>query len=114
MFVRVVSFAVVVSVRLALCANIRSLPLAPSCPRIAAGLQSLPGFECTASVEWMGDGFNDEHCRAAIQRLYNVEVTEHGNTEFEFLLPGAIPYTSNPVMQTPRRYRVGQFCREFC
>ena len=114
MLVQIASFAVAVSLRLALGANIRALPLAPSCSRTATGLQTQPVYECTASIEWRGDGFNDENCRAAIQRLYNIEVTKHGNTEFEFLLPGAIPYTSNPVMQTPRRYRVGQSRREFC
>ena len=114
MLAQIASFAVVVSVRLALGANIRALPVAPSCPRVATGLQSEPVIECTASIEWRGDGFNDEYCRAAIQRLYNIEVTKHGNTEFEFLLPGAIPYTSNPVMQTPRRYRVGQSRCMFC
>lgn len=96
-----------VFIRLAMGANTRSLPLAPSCPAGNAGLQGDPHFECTPSVDWMGDGFNVEDCAAAVQRLYNVEVTKHGNTEFEFLLPGAIPYTSNPVMQTPRRYTVG-------
>ena len=108
MLVHIATFAVVLlSVRLACGANIRT---PPSCPaNTAAGLGSQPHFECTASIEWVGDGFDDEHCRAAIQRLYNVEVAKHGNAEFEFLLPGAIPYTSNPVMQTPRRYRVGQF-----
>ena len=106
MFVNIVSFAVVF-VGLASGANKRTLPPGPSCPKILGGLQSQPHFECTYSIDWAGDGFNTENCLAAIQRLYNTEVTKHGNTEFEFLLPGAIPYTSNPVMQTPRRYSVG-------
>lgn len=93
-----------VSIRIAFGANTRTLPITSSCPRTDGGF---PG-QCTASIDWVGDGFNQEDCRAAIQRLYNVEVTKHGNTEFEFLLPGAIPYTSNPVMPTPRRYIVGQ------
>lgn len=107
MLVKVVSFATV-SICIALGATIRTSPRAPSCPKILAGLPHEPRFECTPSIDWVGDGFNAEECRGAIQRLYNVEVTEHGNTEFEFLLPGTIPYTSNPVMKTPRRYTVGQ------
>ena len=107
MLVEVVLFAVVCS-RMTFGAAINISPIAPSCPNINAGLQSEPHFECTASSDWVGDGFNDENCRAAIQRLYNVEVTKHGNADFEFLLPGAIPYTSNPAMKTPRRYSVGQ------
>ena len=107
MFVSIVSFAVVF-VGLASGANKRALPAGSSCPHILGGLQSEPHFECTYSIDWRGDGFDTENCQAAIQRLYNVEVTKHGSTEFEFLLPGAIPYTSNPVMHTPRRYSVGQ------
>lgn len=103
----VISF-VVVSIRLSFGANIPSLPIGPSCPTTLEGVVGSPHFECTASVDWVGDGFNDENCRAAIQRLYNVEVTKHGQTLFEFLLPGAVPSTSNPVMQTPRRYTVGE------
>ena len=95
-------------IRLAFGANIPTLPISPSCPRTNVGLGSQPHFECSPSIDWRGDEFNAEDCRAAIQRLYNVEVTKHGNTEYEFLLPGAIPYTSNPVMKTPRRYSVGQ------
>ena len=106
MFASVISFAVV-SIRLTFGANIPTLPTEFSCPRTVEGLVDHPHFECTPSVDWVGDGFNEENCRAAIQRLYNVEVTKHGRTVFEFLLPGAIPYTSNPVMQTPRRYTVG-------
>ena len=92
-------------------ANIRPiLPFASSCPRKVGGLQAEPQLECTASVDWVGDGFNDEDCRAAVQRLYNVEVTEHGTSDFEFLSPGAVRRSSNPPMRTPRRYRVGQSC----
>lgn len=103
----IVSFAAAF-ICLAFGATKRAVPIAPSCPRTIGGLQTEPHFECTTSVDWVGDGYNNEDCRAAIQRLYNIEVTKHGNTEFEFLLPGAIPYTSNPVMQTPRRYSVGK------
>ena len=106
MLLKVVSFAAV-STYLAFGANVLTLPITPSCPETIAGLSSEPHFECTASIEWVGDQFNVEQCRAAVQRLYNVEVTKHGSTDFEFLLPGAIPYTSNPVMHTPRRYKVG-------
>ncbi len=94
--------------RLILSASIRNLPIAGSCPRAIGGIQGNPHFECTPSIDWVGDGFNSEDCRAAIQRLYNVEVTKHGSAEFEFLLPGATPTSSNPVMKTPRRYSVGQ------
>ena len=107
MFLNLVSFALIF-IGLASGANKRTLDAGSSCPNILGGPQSEPHFECTHSIDWRGDGFNTENCLAAIQRLYNVEVTKHGNTEFEFLLPGAIPYTSNPVMQTPRRYSVGQ------
>lgn len=107
MLVNVISLAVV-SIRLTFGANIRTLPTESSCPRTIEGFVGNPHFECTASVNWVGDGFNAENCRAAIQRLYNVEVTKHGGKVFEFLLPGAVPSTSNPVMRTPRRYNVGQ------
>lgn len=107
MLANIITF-VAVSFRLILGASIHTLPIEPSCPRTIGGLGGDPHFECTPSVDWTGDGFNEESCRAAIQRLYNVEVTAHGRTEFEFLLPGAVPYTSNPVMKTPRRYTVGQ------
>ncbi|CAD6592865.1 MAG: hypothetical protein ASARMPREDX12_006535 [Alectoria sarmentosa] len=107
MFANLVSFAAVL-IRLAFGASIRTLPIAPSCPRTNGGLRAPAHFECTTSIDWVGDGYNNEDCRAAVQRLYNVEVTKHGYAEFEFLLPGAIPYTSNPVMQTPRRYTVGK------
>ena len=103
----IVSFAAVF-IPLVFGASIRTAPIAHSCPTNIGGFQGDPHFECTASIDWVGDGFNAEDCRAAIQRLYNVEVTKHGNTEFEFLLAGAVPYTSNPVMKTPRRYSVGQ------
>lgn len=102
-----VSFAAIL-IRFVFGASLINSPITPSCPSIKGGLQGPPHFECTASVDWRGDGFNREDCRAAVQRLYNVEVTKHGSKEFEFLLPGAIPYTSNPVMQTPRRYSVGK------
>ena len=106
MFVKAISFAAAF-IYLAYSVNVRTLHVGPSCRRTIAGIQAQPHFECTPSIDWVGDGYNNEDCRATIQRLYNVEVTQHGNTEFEFLLPGAIPYTSNPVMQTPRRYSVG-------
>lgn len=106
MLVTIVLFAVVFTC-LACGANIRALPVAPSCLK-TGGLQSQPHFECTTSIDWVGDGYNNEDCRATVQRLYTVEVTKHHDTEFEFLLPGAMPYTSNPVMQTPRRYSVGK------
>lgn len=102
-----VSFTAVF-IGLALGANLPTLPIVPSCPKRSGALQAQPHFECTTSIDWVGDGFNNEDCRATVQRLYNVEVTKHGKTMFEFLLPGATPYSSNPVMQTPRRYSVGQ------
>lgn len=89
-------------------AIVRTSPVAPPCPRTIDGLQGQPHVKCTESSDWTGDGFNNENCRAAIQKLYNVEVAIHKQSEFEFLSPGAIPYTSNPVMKTPRRYSVGQ------
>ena len=107
MLSKIVSFATV-SVYLVFGANVGTLPITSSCRKTIAGSASEPQSECTASIDWVGDQFNLEQCRAAIQRLYNVEVTKHGNTDFEFLSPGAIPYTSNPVMHTPRRYKVGQ------
>ena len=107
MLLKVVMFAAV-STYIAIGANILTLSSTSSCPKTIAGLSSEPHFECTASIDWVGDHFNVEQCRGAVQRLYNVEVTEHGSTDFEFLLPGTVPYTSNPVMPTPRRYTVGQ------
>lgn len=107
MLANIITFAAV-SIRLTFGAKIPTLPIDTSCPRTMGGLEGDPHFECTASLDWLGDGFNEENCRATIQRLYNVEVVAHGRTEFEFLLPGTVPYTSNPVMQTPRRYTVGQ------
>ena len=113
MLATIISF-VVGFFRLALGASVGTSPTVSSCPGTIAGLQTNPHFECTPSIDWVGDGFNVEDCAAAIQSLYNVEVRKHGNTDFEFLLPGAIPYTSNPVMRTPRRYSVGQSWLRSC
>ena len=93
-------------------ANTLSLLIA-SCSSTNGGLQNPPHFECTTSVDWRDQGFKSEDCIAAIQRFHDVEVNKHRDTEFEFLSPGAIPYTSNPVMQTPRRYRAGQSASYF-
>lgn len=94
--------------RLAFSAGIQ-LPAASTCKRPQTQLAgSTSQFACTDSIDWIGDGYNNENCRATIQRLYNVEVTKHKKQQFEFLLPGASNKTDNPVMQTPRKYIVGK------
>ncbi len=94
--------------RLASSAGIQ-LPAASTCKRPQTQLAgSTSQFACTDSIDWVGDGYDNENCRATIQRLYNVEVTKHKKQQFEFLLPGASNKTDNPVMQTPRKYIVGK------
>ena len=67
-----------------------------------------PMYGCSSSMDWMGDGYSNRDCLAVVQRLYFVEVSKHRDQEFEFLAPGARPRSRRPVMQTPRRYTVGQ------
>ena len=69
--------------------------------------ESEPPYGCTDSMDWVGDGYKNEDCRAVIQRLFFVEVTKHGSSQFEFVLPGAENKTDKPIMRTPRRYVVG-------
>lgn len=45
---------------------------------------------------------------AAVQRLWNVAVSQYQSTEFEFLAPGATNKTSLPTIRTPQRYSSGQ------
>ncbi|KAL6720352.1 hypothetical protein ACLMJK_002273 [Lecanora helva] len=59
-------------------------------------------------MDWMGDGYSNEDCKAVVQRFFFVEVAKHKTQEFEFLSPGAEKKTSKPVMRTPRRYTVGR------
>ena len=65
-------------------------------------------YACTNSMDWMGDGYNNEDCRAVVQRFFFVEVSKHHQAEFEFILPGAENKTDKPMMPTPRRYTVGE------
>ena len=74
-------------------------------PRAQFG-NDVPKFACTNSIDWVGDRYNNEDCRATVQRLHNVEVAKHQKQEFEFMLPGAINKTNLPLMQTPRKYTV--------
>lgn len=79
----------------------------PTCP--LAGLNNLePIYACTSDSDWTGDGYDNNDCRAAIQRLYFVEVIKYGKQKFEFVLPGATKQTDYPIMHTPRRYTVGE------
>lgn len=85
------------------------LPTASTCKRPQTQLAARNAeFACTNSIDWVGDGYNNDDCRATIQRLYNVEITKHGRQEFEFLSPGATNKTALPAMRTPRRYIVGK------
>jgi len=79
----------------------------PKCPFRSPG-GDLPTYACTDSIDWTGDGYSNSDCIAVIQRFYFVEVSKHRNRQFEFLKRGAKNKTSHPVMQTPRRYTVGQ------
>ena len=83
-------------------------PAARNCPLGGVGGE-LPTWGCTNSIDWLGDGYSNSDCVAVVQRLYFVEVAKHSSREFEFLRPGATNKTDLPVMQTPRRYTVGQF-----
>lgn len=80
----------------------------PACPRGFLSGPNQPVYGCTDSIDWLGDGYSNEDCRAAVQKFYFIEVAKHGEQNFEFLLPGATRKTINPPMQTPRRYTVGQ------
>ena len=102
MLSKIISFGAVF-IYIAWGGNTRTFNFTSPCPLTIA-----PHVACTTSIDWVGDQFNNEQCRAAIQRLFNAEVSVHGGTEFEFLSAGAIPFTSNPVMRTPRKYIVGQ------
>ena len=78
-------------------------------PRALSGSTApQPEFACTNDYDWIGDEYNHEHCQAALQRLYNVDVARYGGLEYEFLPPGAENQTAKPPMQTPRRYTVGK------
>ena len=83
-------------------------PAARNCPLGDVG-GKLPTWGCTGSIDWLGDGYSNSDCVAVVQRLYFVEVAKHSNRQFEFIRPGATNRTDLPVMQTPRRYTVGQF-----
>ena len=78
-------------------------------PRASSGSTApQPDYVCTNSVDFVGDAYRNEDCKATVQRLYNVEAVQHGATEFEFLAAGATNTTGRPAMQTPRRYTVGK------
>ncbi|KAL2050063.1 hypothetical protein ABVK25_009673 [Lepraria finkii] len=78
-------------------------------PRASSGSTApQPDYSCTNDYDWIGDGYNYEDCRAAVQRLYNVEVAQYGGREYEFLPHGGTNQTQKPTMETPRRYTVGQ------
>ena len=87
------------------CASV-SVSTSPTCSQKGSH-EGEPLYGCTDSIDWMGDGYSNEDCRAVIQKLFFLEVTKHGDSEFEFLLPGAKNRTDKPVIQTPRRYTVG-------
>lgn len=92
---------------LAFGANIPKIPDSPPSPYLQE-LAGQPQVECTSSIDWKGDGYNNEDCRAAVQQLYNVEVFKHQGANFEFLAKGASPKTSHSTMTTPRRYTYGK------
>lgn len=78
-------------------------------PRASSGSTApQPDYSCTNDYDWIGDGYNYEDCRAAVQRLYNVEVAQYGGREYEFLPHGGTNQTDKPTMETPRRYIVGR------
>jgi hypothetical protein len=79
-------------------------------PRALSGSTApQPEFACTNNdFDWIGDEYNHEHCQAALQRLYNVDVARYGGLEYEFLPPEAENQTAKLPMQTPRRYTVGK------
>ena len=66
------------------------------------------GDGCTSSTDWLGHSINDEDCHGTINKLYKIEVLRHGMNHFEFLGKGASPEYELPVMQTPRRYTIGE------
>ena len=82
-------------------------PSTQSCARLGLGAGQ-PQYGCTNSIDWRGDGYNNNDCRAVVQRFFFAEVTEHGSQEFEFLAPGANRTTGKDVKRTPRRYTVGK------
>ena len=73
-----------------------------------------PGLNwCTDKKEWYGRA-TDMDCRAAVQRLYDVEVKPRVNDpeaspmdDFEFKTP-KVGDSGIPPMATPRRYTVSK------
>ena len=67
-----------------------------------------PDYACTKDGDWFGESYNQEDCMAAVQRLWNVAVSQYETTQFEFLAPGATNTTTLPTVKTPQRYSSGQ------
>ena len=64
-------------------------------------------FHCTADNNWRGNGLTLQDCKAAIERLYTIEVRHYGGQDLEFLSPRATQRLPNP-MRTPRGYIFGE------
>lgn len=58
--------------------------------------------------DWVGNGYVTADCEEAVRRLTHDEVFQHGNQEFEFLAPSAVPIHTLAISRTPRRYMVGE------
>ena len=66
------------------------------------------GNQCTENATWIGTGATSADCILAVAKLYNAEVKQFSDTDFEFLTERA-PSRSIPWMRTPRKYTVGEW-----
>ena len=65
-------------------------------------------YRCTDAPEWTSHAWNPADCQVALLRLALSESDRHGDTDFEFVAPGAHPTKNLPRMSTPRRYTSGE------
>ncbi|KAL8826604.1 MAG: hypothetical protein Q9191_003699 [Dirinaria sp. TL-2023a] len=66
-----------------------------------------PADGCSDSPDWLGLKLVKDDCVGTVNKLYNIEVLEHGRKRYEFLGIGAEAEFKLPKMKTPRRYTVG-------
>ena len=64
-------------------------------------------FVCTHMPAWVGTGYVDGSCEAALSRLYTTEVARHHDRMLEFVGRGTTPHLPNFV-PTPKIYTVGE------
>ena len=83
-----------------------SLPLTLP-PSANVPTPNVPIAHCTTGPYWHLPTFNPKDCQDALNSMYVSAVKPYGNDDFEFVTPGAHPYHTMRVMETPRRYASG-------